>query len=228
MGKQKKIPRISKRFKKILKGRGRGKGEGLTITTGLTKGQGLASADPNLTLKPLNKRLVKGKKVFKKIFSSKGTKESDMAINNKKIFQTKDPESGRKKDIKSKELEFPKTKGPYKIKEGDTLSELAKDNNTTVAKLMKLNPGIKDPNKIRAGAGLKGIPVTKKKSNNTKDRDLLGDFSSIGLDAKKKKRKSRRKDSVFGMGVGFNRGGFVKSGDGDKFVTKAYGGKVGK
>ena len=146
---------------------------------------------------------------------------------NKKIFQNKDPESGRKKDTKSKskELEFPKTKGPYKIKEGDTLSQLAKDNNTTVAKLMKLNPGIKDPNKIRAGAGLKGIPTKK---DRTKDRDLLGDFSSIGLDAKKKKRKPRRRDSVFGMGVGFNRGGFVKSGDGDKFVTKAYGGKVGK
>ena len=67
MARKSKIPRISKKYRKILKGRGRGKGEGLTLTTGLTKGQGLAGADPNLTLKPLNKRLVKGKKVFKKI-----------------------------------------------------------------------------------------------------------------------------------------------------------------
>jgi len=227
MARKSKIPRISKKYKKILKGRGRGKGEGLTLTTGLTKGQGLASADPNLTLKPLDKRLVKGKKVFKKIFANKGTKESNMAIDNKKIFQTKDPESGRKKDTKSKskELEFPKTKGPYKIKRGDTLSQLAKEYGTTVKKIMADNPDIKDPNKIRAGAGLKGLPTKK---NRTEGRDLLGDFSSIGLDAKKKKRKPRRKDSFFGMGVGFNRGGFVKSGDGDKIVRKAYGGKVGK
>ena len=227
MARKSKIPRISKKYRKILKGRGRGKGEGLTLTTGLTKGQGLAGADPNLTLKPLNKRLVKGKKVFKKIFANKGTKESNMVINNKRIFQTKDPESGRKKDIKSKskELEFPKTKGPYKIKRGDTLSQLAKEYGTTVKKIMADNPDIKDPNKIRAGAGLKGLP---EKKDRTKDRDLLGDFSSIGLDAKKKKRKPRRRDSFFGMGVGFNRGGFIKKGDGDKIVKRAYGGKVGK
>jgi len=37
MGKQKKLPRIPKQFKKILKGKARSKGEGLTITVGLTK-----------------------------------------------------------------------------------------------------------------------------------------------------------------------------------------------
>ena len=51
MGKQRKIPKIPKQFKKILKGKGRGKGEGLTITVGLTKGQGLAKTDPNISLK---------------------------------------------------------------------------------------------------------------------------------------------------------------------------------
>ena len=201
MARRSKIPKISKKYRKILKGKGRGKGEGLTLTTGLTKGQGLTTTDPNLTLKPLNKRLVKGKKVFKKIFANKGTKESNMKIDNKKIFSKKDP-SGKK------ELEFPKTKGPYKIKKGDTLSELAKEYGTTVKKIMADNPDIKDPNKIRAGAGLKGLPM--------------------GGKMKTKKRRKPRQDSVFGMGVGFNRGGFVKSGDGDKFVTKAYGGKVGK
>ena len=80
------------------------------------------------------------------------------------------------KKKKRKGLEYPKTKGPYKIKKGDTLSELARDNNTTVAKLMELNPGIKDKDKIRAGAGLKGINEKKevysrKYSPNPKNED---------------------------------------------------------
>ena len=200
MARRSKIPKISKKYRKILKGKGRGKGEGLTLTTGLTKGQGLTTTDPNLTLKPLNKRLVKGKKVFKKIFANKGTKESNMKIDNKKIFSTKDP-SGKK------ELEFPKTKGPYKIEKGDTLSGIAKKFGTSVKKIMEDNPDIKDANKIRAGAGLKGLPMGQMKT---------------------KRRRKRRQDNVFGMGVGFNRGGFIKSGDGDKIVKRAYGGKVGK
>tara|TARA_R100001015_G_C4566103_1_gene125028 strand:- start:3 stop:872 length:870 start_codon:yes stop_codon:yes gene_type:complete len=82
MGKQKKIPRIPKQFKKILKGRGRGKGEGLTITVGLTKGQGLAKTDPNISLKGISKNIPKGKKVRKTIIktASQGTK----ITNNKK------------------------------------------------------------------------------------------------------------------------------------------------
>lgn len=217
---------------KIMVGTKRKKGEGLTEDTGLTKSQGLAKVKQGSSLQPVNKRIVTSKIKIKSASTgssatNKGEKKmAQVNVDNKKIFQSRDPESGRKKSKKKNTgLEYPKTKGPYKIKKGDTLSQLAKDNNTTVAKLMKLNPGIKDANKIRAGAGLKGIPTKK---DRTKDRDLLGDFSSIGLDAKKKKRKPRRKDSVFGMGVGFNRGGFIKKGDGDKIVKRAYGGKVGK
>ena len=43
----------------------------------------------------------------------------------------------------------------YKIKSGDTLSAIAKRNNTTIKAIMAMNPSIKDPNKIRAGATLK-------------------------------------------------------------------------
>ena len=39
----------------------------------------------------------------------------------------------------------------YKIKSGDTLSQIAKDNNTTVQAIMDLNPSITNPNKIFAG-----------------------------------------------------------------------------
>ena len=41
----------------------------------------------------------------------------------------------------------------YKIKPGDTLSQIAKKNNTTVKTLQKIN-NIADPNKIRAGKSI--------------------------------------------------------------------------
>jgi len=51
----------------------------------------------------------------------------------------------------------------YSVKSGDTLSQLAKKNNITLKKLLKANPNIKDPNKIRVGQKIK-IPfgMTKK------------------------------------------------------------------
>lgn len=42
----------------------------------------------------------------------------------------------------------------YKIKKGDTLSAIAKKEGTTVSKLMKLNPTIKDKNMIMSGTNL--------------------------------------------------------------------------
>ena len=45
--------------------------------------------------------------------------------------------------------------GQYTVKSGDTLSAIARANNTTVQELMKLNPQITDPNRISAGSALK-------------------------------------------------------------------------
>lgn len=39
----------------------------------------------------------------------------------------------------------------YTVKSGDTLSEIARDNNTTTAAIMKANPEIKDASKIKVG-----------------------------------------------------------------------------
>ncbi len=39
----------------------------------------------------------------------------------------------------------------YKVKNGDTLSAIAKNNNTTVEEIVKMNPSIKNPNLIYAG-----------------------------------------------------------------------------
>lgn len=46
------------------------------------------------------------------------------------------------------------TGGGYTIKKGDTLTKIAKANNTTIKDIMAANPQIKDPNKIFAGAKL--------------------------------------------------------------------------
>jgi len=43
----------------------------------------------------------------------------------------------------------------YTIKSGDTLSQIAKKQGTTLGKLLKANPNIKDPNKIRPGQKIK-------------------------------------------------------------------------
>ena len=44
---------------------------------------------------------------------------------------------------------------PYTIKKGDTLSEIARDNGTTLKAIQEANPHIKDLNKIRPGQEIK-------------------------------------------------------------------------
>ena len=229
---------------KIMVGTKRKKGEGLTEDTGLTKSQGLAKVKQGSSLQPVNKRIVTSKIKIKSASTgssatNKGEKKmAQVNVDNKKIFQSRDPESGRKKSKKKNTgLEYPKTKGPYKIKRGDTLSQLAKDNNTTVAKLMELNPDIKDANKIRAGAGLKGIKTKKQLYSEKYSPDPNKEKKTVKKKVVKKKINRPKKKSFKEnlppyetMGF-FNRGGTVKTkkaGDGDMFVKRAYGGKVGK
>ena len=55
--------------------------------------------------------------------------------------------------------------GSYSVKSGDTLSQIAKKQGTTLKSLLAANPGIKDPNKIRVGQKIKlGSPVKNRKS----------------------------------------------------------------
>lgn len=46
----------------------------------------------------------------------------------------------------------------YSVQSGDTLSQIAKSNSTTVANLLRLNPQIEDPNRIQVGQTLR-LPV---------------------------------------------------------------------
>ncbi len=55
----------------------------------------------------------------------------------------------------------------YKIKSGDTLSQIAKKKGFTLKQLMAANPSITNANKIRAGANLK-LPYQASKIGSTK------------------------------------------------------------
>ena len=100
-----------------------------------------------------------------------------------------------KKDA-SPRLGSPKPKSPvkdvaplggssYKIKSGDTLSAIARRNNTTVAALMKLNPKIKDKDKIRAGQFIK-VGSPEKAKAKTKSVKGIRDFATSIAEAKRR------------------------------------------
>ena len=119
-------------------------------------------------------------------------------------------------------MQFPKTKGSYKIKSGDTLSGIAKARGTTVSKIMSMNPGIKDKNKIRAGAGLKLPPKPIKATAADKAKAARGkaDFKKLGPTKRQQEKKAALKDK-FGRKTqvaGKRAGG----------VMKAMGGKMAK
>lgn len=57
-----------------------------------------------------------------------------------------------------------KTAATYKVKSGDTLSEIAKKRGTTIKKMMAANPSIKNANQIKTGQTLK-VPATGKKAS---------------------------------------------------------------
>tara|TARA_R100001460_G_scaffold9778_3_gene23209 strand:- start:2380 stop:2961 length:582 start_codon:yes stop_codon:yes gene_type:complete len=92
---------------------------------------------------------------------------------------------------------------PYKydVKGGDTLSKIAKANNTTVEELMKANPDIKDANKIQAGMNLK-MPDTKteEKTNvEKKNEDLKADDLNTEKEIVKKKPRTLEKIAKIGV-----------------------------
>tara|TARA_Y100000593_G_C4299140_1_gene332376 strand:- start:632 stop:1585 length:954 start_codon:yes stop_codon:yes gene_type:complete len=98
----------------------------------------------------------------------------------------------RRKKVKSKKVKSKKAKSSsdsYTIRSGDTLTSIAKANNTTIKKLVELN-SIKDPNKIYIGRKLK-LPTDEyafedKKNVQGKDRELV----------KPKLYRPRKKDPV--------------------------------
>ena len=115
-------------------------------------------------------------------------------------------------------MAFPKTTGSYKIKKGDTLSQIAQRRGTTVSKIMKMNPGIKDKNKIRAGAGLKLPPKQIKSTAADKAKAQRGKSDFGKIFSPTEKQKARRAALKKNQMAGKRRGG----------VMKAAGGKMAK
>ena len=115
-------------------------------------------------------------------------------------------------------MAFPKTKGSYKIKKGDTLSGIAKARGTTVSKIMSMNPGIKDKNKIRAGAGLKLPPKPIKATAADKAKAQRGKSDFGKIFSPTEKQKARRAALKKNQMAAKRRGG----------VMKAAGGKMAK
>ena len=111
-------------------------------------------------------------------------------------------------------MAFPKTTGSYKIKKGDTLSQIAQRRGTTVSKIMKMNPSIKDKNKIRAGAGLKLPPKPIKATAKDKQKAARGkaDF--------KKLFPKRKTTAMSETGMGARRGTMVRAAGGK--MAKGY------
>lgn len=77
----------------------------------------------------------------------------------------------------------------YKIKRGDTLGAIARRLGTTVKKLAELN-GIKDPNKIRAGASLKLPVAAKQKWMEIQKKDSGTTLSQKPFEAASAKQKA--------------------------------------
>ena len=134
-------------------------------------------------------------------------------------------------------MAFPKTKGSYKIKKGDTLSGIAKARGTTVAKIMKMNPMIKDKNKIRAGAGLKLPPKPIKATAADKAKAQRGksDFGKIFSPTEKQKTRraalqkqmaAKRRGGVMKAAGGKMAKGYSKGGA--RRMMTAMGGKMAK
>ena len=77
----------------------------------------------------------------------------------------------------------------YNVKQGDTLSKIAKDNNTSVSKLLQINPQIKNENVINVGQSInlrkqeKPVEVQKKWVNVEELREQEKEFNKSNLGA---------------------------------------------
>jgi len=111
---------------------------------------------------------------------------------------TKDKKSATASESKSKS-----SSKSYKVKKGDTLSEIARDNGTTVKKLKAANPQIKDLNKIKPGQAIK-IPLPK-----VKDRKSVYQ----GMSKSEMKKIAMPKKKYGGKVVKRKEGGQVMSGN---------------
>lgn len=84
----------------------------------------------------------------------------------------------------------------YTIKSGDTLSALAKANNTTIAEIMKLNPTITNPNLIYAGKSLNLPGGLSGEGSDVKDYSGVNSFAEANKAINENQEKDAASKSV--------------------------------
>ena len=118
----------------------------------------------------------------------------------------------KKKPITGAGMDVPKTKGmsSYKVKKGDTLSEIAQKTGTTVKQLKNANPNITNIHKIKVGQTIK-IP-SKKRNRKSVYEGLKKSEMKVATKKKIKPSISRLKSGgLVGMGAALRGGGAVRS-----------------
>ena len=82
--------------------------------------------------------------------------------------------------------------GPVEVKKGMTLSQIAKDNNTSIQALLTANPGIKNANQIRIGQKIK-MPKAKSVPGNTKTKNPYARMSKTQMNMMRSKDKGQQR-----------------------------------
>jgi len=140
------------------------------------------------------------------------------------------PDKPKPSNYLDKASELPAILDKYKVKKGDTLSQIAEKFRISLKSLLKANKNIKDPNMISIGQSIaipkkRGVPVYSdlKKSEWGRIKGGRNPYVAEGFSGKKGGTVRRKKGST----VKRNRGGKIVT-DGNKYVANLYqGGKVG-
>ena len=82
--------------------------------------------------------------------------------------------------------------GPVEVKKGMTLSQIAKDNNTSIQALLTANPGIKNANQIRIGQKIK-MPKAGSVPGNTKTKNPYARMSKTQMNMMRSKDKGQQR-----------------------------------
>ena len=107
----------------------------------------------------------------------------------RKVAKDNAAKASPKKDAPKKADPKQAAGGSYKIKSGDTLSQIAKSKGITLKSLIAANPSIKNANRIRVGQSIK-LPSGDKSSNPYKG---MTRSEMKGLDSQKQQTKTGTK-----------------------------------
>ena len=180
---------------KTLVGRKRGKGEGLTNEEGLTKGSGLITKKVGENLKPV-KEIVTGKNIRKTIMAKEGSSKNKQGETKVNTYQQQNEKKSSQQQNKKK-LSYPKTTGEFKINPNDTLTQISKLTGKSIKEIRELNPDIVDADKIRAGAGIKGLG---KRSDYTNTDNVKAKKTKLVLGAGRDNKPAKKMSKTIDMG----------------------------